>query len=408
VNLTLRQTFIIARRDFLAVVATPTFLLFLLAPLFMIILGGLGGTGASQVAQSSANASRIAIIATPEDEADLRAAEKRLRPLLDRFGGPPELQYVPIHADPKTTAYGLLKSNKADYIAVMYGPLEQPEIVHHPRATGSSAFLAELAEQTLRTRKGGLFGDMTLSKATVTATQTSVSSVGGRQTTGYLAVFTIFLVTLLLAGQSVGMLAEEKSNKVIEILAAAAPLEAVFLGKLIGMFGVALLFVGFWGGLAAIAVTAIPELLAAASLQPAIGMATFLILCGLYFTMAYMLLGAVFLGVGGQAGTIREIQMLSLPITVFQVAMFGLSSAAAGSPGSSIARFAEVFPFSSPFAMAARAATDASLWPHLLALLWQGLWVAITILIAARLFRVGVLKSGSWKSAFGFGRSKLA
>ena len=372
-NLTLRQTFIIARRDFLAVVATPTFLLFLLAPLFMIILGGLGGTGASQVAQSSANASRIAIIATAEDETDLRITERRLRPLLDRFGGPPELQYVPMHSDPKTTAYGLLKSTKADYIAVMYGPLQRPQIIHHPRATGSSAFLAELAEQTLRARKGELFGDMTLSKATVTATQTSLSSVGGRQTTGYLAVFTIFLVTLLLAGQSVGMLAEEKSNKVIEILAAAAPLEAVFLGKLVGMFGVALLFVGFWGGLAAIAVTMIPQLLAAASLQPAIGMPTFLILCGLYFTMAYMLLGAVFLGVGGQAGTIREIQMLSLPITVFQVAMFGLSSAAAGAPGSGVARFAEIFPFSSPFAMAARAATDASLWPHLLALVWQGL-----------------------------------
>jgi ABC-2 type transport system permease protein len=67
--------------------------------------------------------------------------------------------------------------------------------------------------------------------------------------TGYVAVVTVFMLTLLLAGQAVGMLAEEKSNKVIEILAAAVPLEAVFLGKLVGMFGVALLFVAFWSGL---------------------------------------------------------------------------------------------------------------------------------------------------------------
>ena len=90
----------------------------------------------------------------------------------------------------------------------------------------------------------------------------------------------------------------------------------------------------------------------------AVGLPAFLLLCALYFTMAFMLLGAIFLGVGAQASTMREIQMMSLPITIFQVAMFGLSSAAAGAPESGLARFAEIFPFSSPFAMAARAAEN--------------------------------------------------
>src|SRR3546814_16067912 len=63
---------------------------------------------------------------------------------------------------------------------------------------------------------------------------------------GFGAVFVIFLLTLLLAGQSVGMLAEDKGNKVIEILAAAVPLESVFLGKLLGLLGVAMLFIAFW------------------------------------------------------------------------------------------------------------------------------------------------------------------
>jgi ABC-2 type transport system permease protein len=124
--------------------------------------------------------------------------------------------------------------------------------------------------------------------------------------------------------------------------------------------------------------------------------------------MAYMLLGAVFLGVGAQASTVREIQMLSLPITIVQVGMFGLSSAAASSPGSTLAFFAQLFPLSSPFAMAARGATDPRLWPHLLALGWQLLWVALTITVAARLFRRGVLKSGSggFKGLFGRKRNE--
>ena len=61
-----------------------------------------------------------------------------------------------------------------------------------------------------------------------------------------------------------------------------------------------------------------------------------------------------------------------------------------------------VFPFSSPFAMIARAAQDAALWPHLVAILWQGVWVALIIRIGVLLFRRHVLKSGGrwWKQLF--------
>jgi ABC-2 type transport system permease protein len=146
----------------------------------------------------------------------------------------------------------------------------------------------------------------------------------------------------------------------------------------------------------------LPPEIGIAALRPAVGLPIFLMLCAAYFTMAFMLLGAIFLGVGAQASTIREIQMLSLPITIFQVAMFGLSSAAASAPESTIARIAEWFPFSSPFAMAARAASDPAIWPHIVALAWQASWVALTIFVAARLFRIGVLKSGGgWRDLFG-------
>src|SRR3546814_11877039 len=115
--------------------------------------------------------------------------------------------------------------------------------------------------------------------------------------------------------------------------------------------------------------------------------------------MSFLLLGAVFLGVGAQAATVREIQMLSLPITIFQVGMFSLCAAAASAPGSGLARFAQIFPFSSPPAMAARAATDDAKAVHLLALGWQALWVAPVIWLSVRLFRAGVLSGGSRSEA---------
>ena len=50
--------------------------------------------------------------------------------------------------------------------------------------------------------------------------------------------------------------------------------------------------------------------------------------------------------------------------------------------------------------MTAYAATTATLWPHLVALLWQALWVVLIIRLSARMFRRTVLKSGSAESFF--------
>jgi ABC-2 type transport system permease protein len=187
------------------------------------------------------------------------------------------------------------------------------------------------------------------------------------------------------------------------VLAAAVPLESVFFGKLLGTFGVAVLFLAFWGTLISQASVLMPPSFAAglAGLTPALGLPVFTLLFFAYFTMAYMLLGAVFLGVGAQAASVREIQLLSLPITLIQVAMFGLGAVALSRPDSWISTFAAIFPLSSPYYMAGRAAQSGSLGIHLLALAWQALWVAIFIAVGVRAFRRGVLQSGSgtfrWK-----------
>ena len=93
-------------------------------------------------------------------------------------------------------------------------------------------------------------GPAPLSRATTERIAQAGVSTGGKNQAAFFSVFGIFFLTLLLAGQAVGTMAEEKSNKVIEVLAAAVPLESVFLGKLLGMFGSACLFVAFWGTIA--------------------------------------------------------------------------------------------------------------------------------------------------------------
>ena len=113
--------------------------------------------------------------------------------------------------------------------------------------------------------------------------------------------------------------------------------------------------------------------------------------------MSYLLIGATFLGIGAQASTVREVQTLSMPVTVAQVLIFGFAALAIGSPDSPIAIGGALFPLSSPLVMVARAAERPELWPHLVAILWQAAWIAVIVSVSARLFRRTVLKSGPVK-----------
>ena len=389
-----RQMLTIARRDFIATVATPVFLLFLFAPALMLALSTLGGIGAASMDAGDAQRTRVIAITSPAVSTTMAHENERLRPLFRPDDRPAPLEIVAPAGDVAVQARAMLARRDVDVHGVLYGDLARPTLLLAPRSRYTGNYLEALAQATLTAERLG-------APVTVTATRIQAraprSSLGGRHQSGFVAVFGIFFLTLFLAGQVVGSMAEERNNKVIEVLAAAVPLEAAFGGKLLGLFGVALLFVGFWGTVVGQVASFLPAGAAAAmgSLAPAVGGPAFALLFAAYFSMAYLLLGSAFLAIGAQAQTPREIQMLSLPITLVQVAMFALASAAARRPGSTLATVAELFPLSSPFAMAGRAANAPELWPHVLALAWQGMWVALFVIVGARMFRRGVLQSGS-------------
>jgi ABC-2 type transport system permease protein len=136
-----------------------------------------------------------------------------------------------------------------------------------------------------------------------------------------------------------------------------------------------------------------------------VGWPTFIVLTIVYFGMNYLLLGAAFLTIGAQASTAREVQTLSMPVTFGQMIILLFASSAVGAPNSAGGIAAAIFPLSSPLAMLARAAEQADIWPHLLAIVWQALWVALILRWGAQLFRKTVLKSGPRLPWWRFGRA---
>ena len=56
----------------------------------------------------------------------------------------------------------------------------------------------------------------------------------------------LFFLTILLSGMVLSQLIEEKSNKIIEVIAAAVPIDAMFIGKLFAMLAASVLGIVVW------------------------------------------------------------------------------------------------------------------------------------------------------------------
>lgn len=388
---TIRAAFVIARRDFTATVLSKTFLFFLLGPLFPILLGvGMVGIGAQ--VDRNAKAPPVAVISSVQDFDRLEAARERLSPLVGAESLI-ELRHVRPEADLAAQRARLLSDDEDPVFGVLDGGLAAPHLTGAVTSRGRTArqiglFVDEARQMTVRPAIEGPPLRLTPTKST------SGLEAFTRTVTARVGQTLLFVLTILLAGMLLSQLIEEKSSKVIEVLAAAVPVDAIFLGKLFAMLAMSLVGITVWAVAGAMVIDLLKEGGLATLATPAVGWPAFLILVLVYFSMSYLLIGATFLGIGAQASTVREVQTLSMPVTMAQVVLFGFASLGVGRPMSGEAIAAAIFPLSSPFAMIARAAEQAALWPHLVALFWQGLWVALILKVAAAIFRHSVLKSG--------------
>ncbi|HYX47959.1 MAG TPA: ABC transporter permease, partial [Sphingomicrobium sp.] len=178
-----------------------------------------------------------------------------------------------------------------------------------------------------------------------------------------------------------------------------------FVGKLFAMLAASVIGIIVWVGAGALFIEMIKHGGVATLPVPAVGWPGFLALVVVYFAMNYLLIGAIMLTIGAQASTAREVQVLAMPATFGQLLIFALASSAVGSPDSPKAIAAAIFPLSSPMVMLARAAQEPEWWPHVVAIMWQALWVGIILRLAATLFRKTVLKSGPRTKWWRFGRA---
>ncbi len=390
----IRAAFVIARRDFTAIIFSKAFIFFLLGPLFPVIVGGIAGGLGGKIA---ADASRpvIGIAMDTQSSAKLTETRRLLAAQLGDGWFPEFKTLTPVGINGANNggndAESYLADKKNNLAAVVSGTLKYPVLTATPGA-------ADDYDDEIKLLSGYAVSGQTTVLPELKINMVTKSAGNAKQVrilTGQAAQALIFLLTMLLAGMVLSNLVEEKANKIIEILAASIPMESVFLGKLFAMLAMSFLGIIVWGG-AGVGITLLAGGSALPNLPtPAVGWPMFAVLGVLYFTLAYLMLGALFLGIGAMAATVREVQTLSMPVTMLQLINFFFATYTVTQFDKPIEKVAAIFPFSSPFAMIARAAQDPTLWYHGVAIVGQALFAILLLRLGVYLFKRNVMKSGS-------------
>lgn len=390
----IRAAFVIGRRDLTAIIFSKAFILFLLGPLFPVIVGIAAGALGGKISQDS-DKPTVGILMAADDAAKLTRVRDELT---KQVGGGwyPELRVVGgTGAGGDKTAREYLTDKKNSLVAVVSGTLDKPVITatkaEVDRNDDEIAMLISYARGEQSTQLPKLEQQIVAKSAS--------GAKKGQQLTGQLAQVIMYFLTVLLTGMVLSNLVEEKSNKIIEILAASIPIESVFIGKLFAMLVMSLIGISIWtaAGVAGVALLASGLPLGAIP-APAVGWPLFTLLGVVYFTMTYLMLGALFLGIGAMAATVREVQTLSMPVTMVQLIVFFFAAYTVTQLGQPIEQAAAIFPFSSPFAMIARAAQVPTLWHHVIALTGQAFFTLLLLRIGVHLFKRNVMKSGAGRT----------
>jgi ABC-2 type transport system permease protein len=385
------QAMTIARRDVTWKIGSPFFLIALFAPLMMIIFAGLVGMGSERAVKGTISSVSIVAVAEGDYARRIGKADVQLRKMMPADNPLPPLRVTSPSKVGTSPGESMIKRSKGEVVAVLEGTEAAPSVIIVSSGNRMAHYLVrvhELATETkMRTDRMEAIG--------VRKVRTAGIGTVGRTAFGQIAITMLFLMTYFLCSQVSGSMIEERSNKTIDTLAAAAPMESIFFGKLAGEFAIAMIFVGFYGSLLALLPAFLPEgagrTLSLVARETGWG---FAVLFVAYFTTAYMIQSAAIIGVSSLASTPYGARVIMIPLSALQFAMMTACIYAFQHPGSGFHLATALFPMTSPMLMLGESFREMPTWRHVAAIAWQVMWLVILLRFSARAFRRTALDSG--------------
>ena len=236
--------------------------------------------------------------------------------------------------------------------------------------------------------------------ASMQVTKSGESRDDGQSLLFQLSIVMVLYITLLVYGvMTMRSVLEEKTTRVIEILASSIKPLHLLTGKILGVAAVGATQYLIWMTTAAL-VSAYGSAVGAA-VRPGMSIrnlhipAAYLIYPVIFFLAGYFLYASIYAAVGSMVSSEEELQQVQMPVTIAIVGCFVLYPIIQHAPNSPLAVALTLFPLSSPILMVYRITVQTPpFWQIALSLFICGVTTLGVIWIAARIYRVGILMYG--------------
>lgn len=246
-----------------------------------------------------------------------------------------------------------------------------------------------------------------------------VASIAGMALT-----FCMFFFIMMYGSMVMQSVVEEKTNRIIEVIISSVRPFDLMMGKIIGVGLVGLLQLAVWiviggGAMFALSIFAASSIdvntvmeaqqmgmngmagmadnskLAELSANIAsINWVQIAICLLLYFIGGYVLYASIFAMFGSGANDSQEASQLVMPATILLMVAFYAGFAAARNPEGAMAFWCSLIPFTSPVVMMVRAPFEIPLWELALSVAILFATAVLTVKLAAKIYRVGILMFG--------------
>lgn len=241
------------------------------------------------------------------------------------------------------------------------------------------------------------------------------TDAGIASTIGYVCGFLMYFILLLYGSQVMMGVTEEKTSRIAEVVVSSVKPFQLMLGKIIGIAMVAVTQFLIWivcifviynigkssgsSSAAAGVVGQIQNVFTSVNIPLVVGLFIFYLLGGFFFY------SSLYAAIGSAINEdMREAQSLSFPITMLVIFSIALMTPAISNPGSPVAIWASIIPFSSPIVMMARipfgVPNTVPYWQLGLSMLLLIGGFMFTTWFAGRIYRTGILMYGkkpTWK-----------
>lgn len=204
----------------------------------------------------------------------------------------------------------------------------------------------------------------------------------------------VFMVSIFFSsGTLFQSVAEEKENRMIEIILSSVSSRQLLVGKVLGLGAAGLLQVAVW----IVTIEIFAEV--AAGTIPALSdlsiPAILIVWAVVYFILGYLLFAALYAGIGSIGSTAKEGQGWSVIFVLPSIAPYYLSYFIISNPEGALSRALTFFPLTAPMTSMFRLPNNAiPAWEIALSLLILAGSVVLTMWLAAKIFRVFLLMYG--------------